>query len=77
MDPITAEQLAASVTNVDSPAGAISLVDCAGAEQRTLAAWHARGGNTWFFKLSAPTSLVEAEQEHFNAFLSSVEFPAK
>jgi hypothetical protein len=75
--PITAEELAAAVTSVDSPGGAITLIDCAGTEKRTLAGWLTRNGGTWFFKLNGPTGLVEAEKTRFTSFLSSVDFPAK
>ena len=72
-----AEERAAAVTSGDSPGGAITLIDCAGTEKRTLAGWLTRNGGTWFFKLNGPTGLVEAEKTRFTSFLSSVDFPAK
>jgi hypothetical protein len=77
LPPITAEVLASSVMDVESPAGTIDLVDCAGSDQRTLAGWLAHEGNTWFFKLSGPSAVVEAEQARFKTFLASLDFPAK
>ena len=69
--------MASSVTQVDSPAGAIALVDCAGGDQRTLAAWIRHDGASWFIKLTGPNAVVEAEHGRFREFLASLDFPAK
>lgn len=74
---IGATDLAAATAKVDSPIGAISLVDCVGADQKTLAGWLRRDGSTWFFKLTGPTAVVDAERAPFMSFLSSLEFPTK
>jgi hypothetical protein len=77
LPPITAEDLAAAVVSVESPAGAIALIDCVGGEKRTLAGWLRHDGSSWFFKLTGPAAVVEAEQARFNSFLTSLDFPAK
>lgn len=74
---IGATDLAAATAKVDSPIGAISLVDCVGADQKTLAGWLRRDGSTWFFKLTGPAAVVDAERAAFMSFLSSLEFPTK
>jgi hypothetical protein len=74
---ISAADLAAAVVKVDSPGGSIALVDCAGADKKTLAGWLRRNGSTWFFKLTGPVGVVDAERAHFMSFLSSLNFPTK
>ena len=74
---ITADDLAAAVVNVESSAGAIALIDCAGGDKRTLAAWLRHDGSSWFVKLTGPSAVVGAEQARFTAFLSSLDFPEK
>lgn len=61
----------AAVT-VASPAGAFTVVDLGGKEQRMAAGMLARGGETWFFKLLGPDAAVAAALPAFKGFLGSV-----
>jgi len=75
LKPIAEDELASAVIRVDSGAGAMSCVDCAGEPNSTLAAWLSHEGSTWYFKLTGPSALVAGERERFMGFLSSVTFP--
>jgi hypothetical protein len=75
LESIDEDRLASEVNRIDSGAGTMSCVDCAGEKERMLVAWLRRGGSTWFFKLSGPPALVEGERERFEGFLGSVTFP--
>lgn len=46
--------------------------DFTGPKGRTRVAWISREGASWFFKLSGPPALVEAESANWDAFLNSV-----
>lgn len=45
-----------------------------GAEQAILGAIVDRGDHTWFFKMTGDPAAVRAEQNHFDAYLDTVEF---
>ena len=44
--------------------------------QRMLAAIIPSGGKTWFFKLTAPADVAEAQKANFDAFVNSIRFGA-
>ncbi len=56
------------------PGADLLTVDMTGPKSRVLAAWTRVGGRTWFFKLTAPEGLVDAEKSRFQDFLESVQF---
>ncbi len=83
--PVTEADLPRLVTELDLPAGRFKRVDLIGAgpeptnsahdhRMRTLGAWHAQDGRTWFFKMTGDSSLVAAQARAFDAFLASVSF---
>jgi hypothetical protein len=50
------------------------LVDLAGSESRILGAIVVRGGQSWFFKLTAKPQLAERERAAFEGFVRSLKF---
>jgi hypothetical protein len=52
----------------------IDTIDMSGPGARLLAGWTRHGGRAWFFKMTGPAQLVEAEKPKFMAFLQSIRF---
>lgn len=73
LDPLEADGLKPLVAQVKCKDGEIQTVELAGAENSTLAGWTRVDGNSWFFKLTGPTQLVQAEKGRFTKFLESVQ----
>lgn len=83
--PVTEADLPRLITGLDLPAGRFKRVDLIGAgpepsdpshdhRMRTLGAWHAQDGRTWFFKMTGDSTLVAAQSGAFDAFIASVAF---
>ena len=51
-----------------------STIDISGPKGHLLVGWVLKNGNTWFFKLLAPDSIITSEKEKFTKFLQSTEF---
>lgn len=70
-----------SVKTIEVEGGKASLVDIAGTDARTgekarvIGAIVAREGQTWFYKLSGPESVVQAQSDAFINFVRSVTYP--
>ncbi|MFH1496990.1 MAG: hypothetical protein ABII82_04110 [Verrucomicrobiota bacterium] len=86
--PITQDDLPRIVSVLDLPAGPFKRVDLLGAgpepadpahdhRMRTIGAWHAQDGRTWFFKMTGDATLVSAQSAAFDAFIASVVFTAE
>jgi hypothetical protein len=52
----------------------IDTIDMTGPSARLLAGWTRQGGRAWFFKMTGPPQLIEAEKPKFMAFLQSLRF---
>lgn len=74
LPPMTPAAVATQIEPLKTDGVAFSLVDIAGANARTLAAWTRRDGHVWFFKASGPSSAVEKEKPNFVKFVQSVRF---
>ena len=74
LPPMTPAALATQIEPVKTDAGAFSMVDIAGANARTVAAWTRRDGHVWFFKATGPSAAVEKEKPNFVKFVQSVRF---
>lgn len=74
LEPVGDDDLKSLVTPVSSGGGAILTVDMAGPKARVLAGWAHIQGQTWFFKLTGPDTLVSGQKENFVRFLQSVQF---
>ena len=67
--------LAARIQSIFSAGRKISTTHLAGPACSTVAAWTHRDEGTWVFKLTGPSSVVDAERPRFAAFLKTIEFP--
>lgn len=74
LPPMTPADVATQVEPLKSDGADFSIVDIAGANARTLAAWTRRDGHVWFLKASGPSSAVEKEKPNFIKFVQSVRF---
>ena len=74
LPPMTPAAVATQIEPLKSAAGEFSIVDMAGANARTLAAWTRREGQVWFFKATGPSAAVEKEKPDFVKFVQSIRF---
>jgi hypothetical protein len=74
LPPLAEGGLEPLLTTVDARDGRILAVDMTGPKGRLLAGWTRIDGNSWFFKLTAPTELAGAQKPAFMKFLQSVTF---
>ena len=79
--PSGAEQVEKMVRHADLPGGHADIVDLTGPEptdgkkrQRIIGAMIERGPQIWFFKMTAPAEIAEAQKGNFEAFMTSVRF---
>ncbi|HLW34066.1 MAG TPA: hypothetical protein VKS98_00245 [Chthoniobacterales bacterium] len=74
LPPMTPAALATQVEPLKTDAGSFSIVDIAGPNARTVAAWTRRDGHVWFFKATGPSASVEKEKTNFVKFIQSIRF---
>jgi hypothetical protein len=74
LPPMSPTAVATQVESLKSDGGAFSIVDIAGADARTLAAWTRRDGHVWFFKATGPSAAVGKEKQNFVKFIQSIRF---
>lgn len=74
LPPMSSSAVATQVEPLKGDEATFSIVDIAGANARTLAAWTRRDGQVWFFKATGPGSAVEKEKTNFVKFLQSIRF---
>ncbi|MFP4282739.1 MAG: hypothetical protein ACLFR7_01220 [Opitutales bacterium] len=75
LSPVTEAGLSDLVETFQSSHYTVDLVHLEGAREATLAATLMHEGNSWFFKMTGPATLVEKERPAFLAFVRSVHFP--
>ena len=68
------EVLDGSLETIEVSGVAMPLIDMAGTDKATVAAWTRRDGASWFFKLTGPNDAVKSEREVFLGFLNSIHF---
>ena len=71
---MTPADVATQIEPLKSDGAEFSIVDIAGPNARTLAAWTRRGGQVWFFKATGPNAAVDKEKPNFVKFVQSVQF---
>ncbi|MCA9080142.1 MAG: hypothetical protein KDA58_06255 [Planctomycetaceae bacterium] len=76
LQPLTEEDLAAAVTDIEVGGLPAKYSVIQGEEQSILVAIVSQEDSKWFFKGQGPTAVVKAEQEHFETFLESIAFTA-
>lgn len=74
LPPMTPADVATQIQPLKSENSEFSIVDIAGPNARTLAAWTRRDGQVWFFKATGPSPAVEKEKPNFVKFVQSVRF---
>jgi hypothetical protein len=74
LPPMTSADVATQVEPLKGDDTEFSIVDIAGTNARTLAAWTRRDGHVWFFKASGPSGVVEKEKPNFVKFVQSIRF---
>ena len=72
VDEPTLRREAKEVRTADGDVGL--LVDLPGGDKRILGAIVPHGGQSWFFKLTASSALVERQRASFESFVRSVKF---
>jgi len=77
LGPITDQDLAKTVTPLDTPEGPASVVDVTGPgaegdETRLVGVIHPYAGKTWFYKMMGDAGVAGAEKEAFLEFVKSV-----
>ena len=80
LDPIAEADLAKETTRVETPLGALTVVDFEGKPQdggsekdgRILAALGNRNGDAWFFKMRGNSGVVTANRDAFLKWIASV-----
>ncbi len=74
LPPMSPSAVATQIEPLKSDGAPLSIVDIAGANARTLAAWTRRDSHVWFFKATGPGAAVEKEKSNFVKFVQSVRF---
>ena len=77
LPPIAAQDLAGRVQSIWSSGTTISIVQVAGPRCSTMAAWTRRDEGTWFFKLTGPAAVLDAQRAPFAGFLRSIGVPGQ
>lgn len=70
----TAQEMADAVREVPTRGGPATWVELESAEMAVLGAIIRRADETWFYKLTAPPSVVEAQREAFRRFVVEAEY---
>lgn len=74
LDDTTGDQLAKESQTIDLGGASAVIVDLAGKSESTLGAIITHDERTWFIKLRGPSTLIDKEREHFQAFVRSIRF---
>ena len=72
LEPVT--DIKQVVTSLSGKGGEFLVADMTGAQAHLVVGWIKKNGNTWFFKLLGPDSVVAAEKAKFSQFIQSTEF---
>ena len=74
LPPMSPSAVATQVEPLKGDEATFSMVDIAGADARTLAAWTRRDGHVWFFKATGLDAAVGKEKPNFVKFVQSIRF---
>jgi hypothetical protein len=74
LPPMSEAAISSQITTLKAGDATFAMVDMAGANARTLAAWGRRDARVWFFKATGPSAAVEKEKPNFVKFIQSVRF---
>jgi hypothetical protein len=75
LSPASAEEIETEIENIPVSGGTVTFVELRGPEggNGILGGLLESGGQTWFFKMTAPDSLITEQKETFRNWLESVE----
>lgn len=75
LPPASAEEIQADIENIPVTGGTVTFAELRGPEggNGILGGLLEYGGQTWFFKMTAPDSLITKQKETFRKWLESVE----
>jgi len=74
LPPMSEAGATSQITTLKAGDATFAMVDIAGANARTLAAWIRRDARVWFFKATGPSAGVEKEKPNFVKFVQSIRF---
>ena len=74
LPPMSEAAVTSQITTLKAGDATFAMVDIAGANARTLAAWVRRDARVWFLKATGPNAAVEKEKSNFVKFVESVRF---
>src|SRR5204863_5842238 len=74
LPPMSEAAVTSQITTLKGGDATFAMVDIAGANARTLAAWVRRDARAWFLKATGPNAAVEKEKSNFVKFVESVRF---
>jgi hypothetical protein len=74
LPPMSEAAVTSQITTLNADDATFAMVDIAGANARTLAAWVRRDARVWFFKATGPGAAVEKEKPNFVKFIESIRF---
>ena len=74
LPPMSEAAVTSQITTLKAGDATFAMVDLAGTNARTLAAWVRRDARVWFFKATGPNAAIEKEKSNFVKFVQSVRF---
>jgi hypothetical protein len=74
LPPMTEASVMSQLSTLKASDATFAIVDMAGPNARTLAAWVRRDARVWFIKATGPSAAVEKEKANFTKFVQSVRF---
>ena len=74
LPPMSEAAVSSQITTLKASDATFAMVDMAGANARTLAAWVRRDARVWFFKATGVNAAVEKEKPNFVKFVQSIRF---
>ena len=75
LPPVDAAGLASATERVTVAGTPATLVEAVSDKNGSISVYHPVGNQTWFYKITGPSTVVTAEKSAFMEFLQSIRFP--
>ena len=75
LPPVDAAGLASATERVSVAGTPATLVEAVSDKNGSISVYHPVGNQTWFYKITGPSTVVTAEKGAFMEFLQSIRFP--
>ena len=75
LPPVDAAGLASATERVSVAGTPATLVEAVSDKNGSISVYHPVGNQTWFYKITGPSTVVTAEKSAFMEFLQSIRFP--